>query len=98
MSVHSIFHLVSFGPQLEISWQPPPTIDHNGALTAYQINYSRVGGSTITMTTSVGSTSTTYTLTGLVAHVDYSIQLAAMNNDGIGPFSTSVVLWSGQMV
>lgn len=48
------------------------------------------------MTTSVGSTSTTYTLTGLIAYVDYSIQLAAMNNDGIGPFSNSVVLWSGE--
>jgi len=77
---------------LRITWQQPPAIDHNGPLTGYQIRYGRVGTSTSTASTS----STSYTLTGLTAYVQYSVQVAAINSDGTGPFSSSLMSLSGQ--
>ena len=77
---------------LRVTWQQPPEIDHNGPLTGYQIRYGQVGTSTSTV--SAGSTS--YTLTGLTPYVRYTVQVAAVNSDGIGPFSSSLMSLSGQ--
>ena len=77
---------------LRVTWQQPPEIDHNGPLTGYQIRYGQVGRSTSTVSTS----STSYTLTGLTTYVQYTVQVAAVNSDGTGPFSSSLTSLSGQ--
>ncbi|XP_065910272.1 protein sidekick-2-like isoform X2 [Dysidea avara] len=77
---------------LRVTWQQPPEIDHNGPLTGYQIRFRQVGRSTSTVSTS----STSYTLTGLTAYVQYTVQVAAVNSDGTGPFSSSLTSLSGQ--
>ena len=71
---------------LMVSWQPPPPIDHNGPIT-YMIQYTRVGSSV-----NVNSGTTQYTISGLVAYVDYSVIVAAMNVNGTGPFSNPPVV------
>ena len=78
---------------LMVSWQPPPMIDHNGPIT-YMIQYTRVGTSDI-MSVNVNS-GTTHTISGLVAYVNYSVIVAAMNVNGTGPFSNPVVQKSGE--
>ena len=77
-----------------MSWQPPPEEDHNGVITSYVIQYTRVGTSdTMSVTVTSG---TTHTISGLVAFVEYSVEVAAMTVNGIGPFSNAMVQVSGQ--
>ena len=79
---------------LVVSWQPPPEEDHNGVITGYVIQYTRVGISdAMNVTVTSG---TTHTITGLVSFVNYSIEVAAMTTNGTGPFSTAMVQVSGQ--
>ena len=76
---------------LMVSWDPSPPIDHNGPIT-YMIQYSR-GGTSDIMNVNSG---TTHTISGLVAYVDYSVTVAAVNVNGTGPFSNPVVQRSGE--
>ena len=78
---------------LKISWKPPPEIDQNGPITDYVIRYSRVG-SNVTMDEIVTSTSIC-TITELLPFVNYSVQIAAVNVNGTGPYSDPVVELSG---
>jgi len=80
---------------LVVSWQPPPVIDHNGVITEYVIEYTRVGTSD-TMNETVNSGTTQTIISGLMAFVNYSVQVAAINVNGTGPFSSAVVQVSGQ--
>ena len=87
--------VASFDPSsLMVSWQPPPAIDHNGPITGYVINYTRVGSSDM-MSVNVTS-GTVYTISELVTYVIYSVTVAAMNVNGTGPFSNSIVELSGE--
>jgi len=79
---------------LEVSWQPPPPEDHNGVITGYVIQYTRVETSD-TMNVTVGDESA-HTISELVAFVNYSVQVAAENDNGTGPFSDAIVQVSGQ--
>jgi len=87
--------VTDFDPSsLEVSWQPPPEADHNGVITGYVIQYTRVGTSdTMSVTITSG---TTHTISGLVAFVEYSVEVAAMTVNGTGPFSNAIVQVSGQ--
>ena len=80
---------------LVVSWQSPPVIDHNGVITEYVIEYTRVGTSD-TMRETVNSGTTQTIISGLVAFVNYSVQVAAINVNGTGSFSSTVVQVSGQ--
>ena len=75
---------------LIVSWQPPLEIDHNGPITGHVIQYTRVGSSDM-MSVNVTS-GTTHTISGLVAYVNYSVIVAAMNVNGTGPFSDPPML------
>ena len=79
---------------LMVSWQLPPVIDHNGPLTGHMIQYTRVGSSDIM--NDVVTSGTTHTISGLVAYSNYSIRVAAVNDQGTGPFSNPVVQVSGE--
>ena len=74
---------------LNVSWQPPLEIGHNGAITSYMINYARVGSNDV-MNVNVDS-ETTHTISGLVTFAEYSVGVAAVNVNGTGPFSFAVV-------
>ena len=75
-----------------VSWDPPPMIDHNGPIT-YMIRYIRDGTSDMSVTVNSG---TTHTISGLVAYVDYSVIVAAVNVNGTGPGSNAVQQRSGE--
>ena len=78
---------------LNTSWEPPPEIDQNGPITDYVIRYSRVG-SNVTMNEIVTSTRI-YIIVELYPFVNYSVQIAAVNVNGTGPYSDPVVELSG---
>ena len=75
---------------LRVSLQPPLEINRNGPITGYMIQYTRVGSSDM-MSVNVTS-GTTYTLSGLVAYVNYSVIVAAVTVNGTGPFSDPPVV------
>ena len=73
---------------MNVSFKPPPIIDHNGQLTGYVIRYNRVGSGDIK---SVTTKYTTMTIS-LSQVASYSVTVAAMNVNGTGPFSNPVVV------
>ena len=77
---------------LRVSWQLPSTINYNGPITGHVIWYT--GGGTSDMR-NVNS-GTVHTISGLVAYVNYSVTVAAVNVNGTGPFSNPVVQRSGE--
>ena len=77
---------------LRVSWQLPSTINYNGPITGHVIRYTG-GGTSDMMNVNSG---TTHTISGLVAFVDYSVTVAAVNINGTGPFSNPVVEKSGK--
>ena len=87
--------VTSFNPgSLRVSWQPPLLIQRNGMLTGYIIQYTRVGpGDMMSVTVNSG---TVQRISGLVAFVDYSVTVAAVNVNGTGPPSNPVVQKSGE--
>ena len=80
---------------LMVSWRPPPNRDRNGPITGYVIQYTRVGSSDMMIVNVISGTTNT-TISRLVANVNYSIEVAAINVNGTGPFSTAVMGRSGE--
>ena len=79
---------------LIVKFQQPPLKDHNGPITGHIIQYTRVGSQTVTSETVTSGT--THTISGLLAYVDYSVIVAAININGTGRFNSPVVKRSGQ--
>ena len=75
---------------LRVSWDPLLEIHHNGLITGYIIQYTRVGSSDM-MSVNV-TNGTTHTISRLVANVNYSVIVAAMTVNGTGPFSDPAVV------
>ena len=80
---------------LNVSWQPPPMIDHNGMITGYTIQYTRTDMNNM-MSVNVNSGTTQYTISGLVASTEYSVTIAVVNVNGTGPFSAAMNAMSGE--
>ena len=80
---------------LTVSWQPPLEIDHNGPIIVYVIEYTRVGSGDM-MSVDVASGTTAHTISELVAYVDYSVIIVAVNANGTGPRSDPLVGRSGE--
>ena len=80
----------SYNPaSLMVSWQPPLARQRNGPNT-YVIQYTSVETGDM-MSVNVAS-GTTYTISGLVAYVNYSVIVAAMTVNGTGLFSDPPVI------
>ena len=79
---------------LIISWQPPPPSDHNGELTGYMVQYTRVGSNTTHEVFTADTTITVSMLSGVYAN--YSVKVAAVNTNGTGSYGNPVVQMSGQ--
>ena len=80
---------VESSTSITVQWGSVPCIHQNGAITGYSVQYGVVGsGSTQTMTVSGASTTQT-TISGLNPSTNYSIQVAAVNNQLIGTYSTA---------
>ena len=76
---------------LEVTFSPPAEISRNGDLTGYVIRYTSSGIAQIQ-----NSSSTASLITGLVANTLYTVQVAAVNINGTGPFSNGRPSRSGQ--
>ena len=69
---------------LSVVWGTVPCPQQRGPITGYRLCYSN--GTSIVNTTGEGSRQ--HVLTGLTPFTNYSIQVAAVNDGGTGPYST----------
>ena len=84
-----------------VQWGPiEPCKERNGNITGYHVRYQASGGSVETEVASgVGSAGGQVLLEGLTPFTNYSIQVAAVNNQSdVGVFSEHVVLQTGEVV
>ena len=71
---------------ISVQWGPvEPCADQNGPITGYSVRYG-----TETMSVTADSSGGMTTISGLIPSTTYSIQVAAENNDLIGPYSTAM--------
>jgi titin len=81
---------VASATSISITWTAPA--DTGTAITGYQINEHNVTANTNGTNVcvgSTGSTTTTCTVTGLIAGDSYTFTVAAINSDGTGTFSAA---------
>ena len=76
---------------ITIHWEGVNCIHQNGHITGYSVRYWVQRSSTHTLNVS-GGTTTAFTLTGLSNSTTYSIDVAAVNNAGIGRYSDSIMV------
>ena len=90
---HSIVVTSTNPASLKISWQPPLEPLCTIPITGYMIEYFKDGPQdNIKDVKNVNvASATTYTISGLITCAQYSVQVAAMNGNRIGPFSEPVV-------
>ena len=77
-----------------MDWKLPPEIYRNGLITGHVIQYNWVGSNEIEIK-NVDSV-TAHTISGLVAHTEYSVKVAAKTINGTGPFSKTELQVSGE--
>ena len=76
---------------ITVQWGPLECIHHNGNITGYSVRYG-VRGSKSTETVSIsGGTRTETTISELDIDSDYSIEVAAVSNAGIGVYSVPII-------
>ena len=102
--MHVCMYIVPAGPprnvtlldtdpaMLSIRYRPPLASLRNGDVTGYVIRYTRVGSGVSQMISGFR----TSVIPGLVAFTSYSVEVAAVNVNGTGPFSDPVTGLSGQ--
>ena len=73
---------------LSVMWGTVPCPYQRGPITGYRLRYSN--GTSIVNTTGEGSRQ--YVLTGLTPFTNYSVQVAAVNDGGTGPYSTPLTV------
>ena len=83
---------------LSVTYSPPEERLHNGEVTGYVIRYALLGSGVSQMITFRGSSNGIHTsvIPRLVAFTSYSVDVAAVNVNGTGPFSDVVYGVSGQ--
>ena len=74
---------------ITIQWGQVDCIDRNGDITGYSVRYTG-GGSTQTVNVSRDFSGGIYVISNLEPSTNYSIGVAAMNGELIGPYSTAV--------
>ena len=81
-----------FPASVIVSWKSPPGRHHNGLLTGYIIHYFKDESDE----TETFANTTTHIISGLISATNYTIQVAAVNSNGTGPFSVPTVAQSGK--
>ena len=73
---------------LILLWGIVPCPHQGGPITGYRLRYSN--GTSIVNTTGEGSRQ--HALTGLTPFTSYSVQVAAVNDEGTGPYSDPALI------
>ena len=87
---------------LTVSWQPPPVLDQNGPITSYKIRYYTTGSDRVKYITEMLNVNPSlslnvswrfnYSVVKLLESMEYSVAVAAENEQGEGPYSSEMVI------
>ena len=77
---------------VSLSWDEVNCTDRNGVITGYIVQYTITGGMTVTVNISA---TTSVVIAGLIKFGLYSFSVAAINDNGIGPYSNEQMFYSG---
>ena len=75
---------------ITVRWQPVLCLDRNGVIIGYVAQAVRNG--MVEETASVGGSARQATISGLSPSTWYTVQVAAMNGAGTGPYSSGISL------
>ncbi len=75
-----------------LSWDEVNCTDCNEVITGYIAQYTITGGVTVTVKTSA---TTSLVIAGLINFRLYSFSVAAINDNGIGPYSNEQKFYTG---
>ena len=73
----------STSTSITVMWDRLSCVDRNGEITGYRILY----GTTTEIITGTSASDRTFTASGLVPVTTYMFRIAAVNSDGVGPYS-----------
>ena len=76
---------------ITVLWGAVNCIHRNGDITGYSVRYGVQGSGTQTVSVSGGGATQT-TISGLTPSTTYSIEVAAVNNAGIGEYSDPYII------
>ena len=77
---------------VSLSWDEVNCTYHNGNITGYIVQYTITGGMTVTVKINAN---TSIVIDGLIKFRVYSFSVAAINDNGIGPYSNEQLFHSG---
>ena len=80
---------------ISLSWGEVNCTERNGAITGYSVQYSIVGGIQST-TVNVTEDVTSIVIDGLTELMTYTVSVAAINSNGIGPYTNGVEVLTGR--
>ena len=77
---------------ITVQWGPVDCMHRNRHISGYSVRYGEVGSErTLTVNVSGGDV-TQYTISGLKPSTAYSVQVAAMNSAGTGPYTSPLMI------
>ena len=76
---------------ITVVWGTVDCIHHNGNITGYSVRYGVQGSGRTQTVSALGGVVTETTISGLDFATNYSIEVAAVNNAGIGVYSDTIV-------
>ena len=77
---------------LTIEWDKVATSHQNESITGYRLRYSTSDGINYAIINITGEEDKQYTLTELTPYIKYSVQVAAVNDEGTGPYSEPILI------
>ena len=81
---------------INLSWGEVNCTERNGAINGYSIKYSIAEGIQSTTVNVTGDVTSTV-IDGLITCTQYSIQVAAINSNGVGPYSNNHTAYIGEL-
>ena len=75
---------------VSLSWDE---VDRNGVITGYSVRWFNINEGVQSTVNNSGATD--ITMTGLTEFRLYNIRVAAMNNNGVGPYSQERTVYTG---
>ncbi len=75
-----------------IEWNEVDCADHNGDITSYSVRYGPSSTPSSSVETISDPNSRTFSVGGREIGTSYSFEVAAVNGDGIGSYSTTIMV------
>ena len=74
---------------ITVQWGMVPCIHQNGPITGYSVRYGEMGSGSSQTETVSGASETETIISGLMPSTTYDVQVAAVNGNGTGVYSSN---------